>query len=88
MSRSASVSTTRTISAAVSPNLARSPAEPFQRPTPLALSFARTPSAGRMPVFSAASSAKESSSMRSSTTMTVLSKRWARSAVSMYARSL
>jgi hypothetical protein len=88
MPRSASRSTTSTISDVVRPNFARSPAESAQRPTPRVVSFARTPRMGLMPTFSDALKTMSSSSSRSSTTMTVLSNFCATSAVSMYFWSL
>ena len=84
MSRSARRSTTVMISELVRPNFARSPAESAQRPTPFAVSFARTPMSGRRPVCSDTLRMMSSSSMRSSVTMTVLPKRCASTAVSMY----
>ena len=83
-----SFSTADTISAVVSPNFDRSPVDSTHLPAPLVVSRARTPMTGRRSRSEAAARIVSSSPTRSMVMTTRRPSFWARSAVSMKARSL
>src|SRR4030042_789251 len=83
-----SSSTAETIPAVVSPNLERSPVDSTHLPAPLVVSRARTPITGRRSSSAAAARMVSSSPLRSIVMTTRRPSFWARSAVSMKARSL